>query len=119
MRTQLVRTARGRAGAPLRWGYTAVSAIEIAGATAFARMRRRPHRSVDDLTVIAKTFERPRNARRMVKTLRRVFDGVIVVAGKDKNKHNNKNWNNKNWNNKRSWWSGPIGNGTGVPITAP
>ena len=46
-------------------------------------------------------------------------DGVIVVAGKDKNKHNNKNWNNKNWNNKRSWWSGPIGNGTGVPITAP
>jgi hypothetical protein len=30
-------------------------------------------------------------------------DGVIVVAGKDKNKnwHNNKNWNNKNWNNKK------------------
>ena len=30
-------------------------------------------------------------------------DGVIVVAGKDKNNknwHNNKNWNNKNWNNK-------------------
>jgi hypothetical protein len=30
-------------------------------------------------------------------------DGVIVVAGKDKNKnwHNNKNWNNKHWNNKK------------------
>jgi hypothetical protein len=31
-------------------------------------------------------------------------DGVIVVAGKDKNNknwHNNKNWNNKNWNNKK------------------
>ena len=32
-------------------------------------------------------------------------DGVIVVAGKDKNnnknRHNNKNWNNKNWNNKK------------------
>jgi hypothetical protein len=28
-------------------------------------------------------------------------EGVIVIAGKDKNKHNNKNWNNKNWNNKK------------------
>ena len=31
-------------------------------------------------------------------------DGVMVVAGKDKNNknwHNNKNWNNKNWNNKK------------------
>ena len=28
-------------------------------------------------------------------------EGVIVVAGKDKNWHNNKNWNNKNWNNKK------------------
>lgn len=29
-------------------------------------------------------------------------DGVIVVAGKDKNWHNDKNWNNnKNWNNKK------------------
>jgi hypothetical protein len=27
-------------------------------------------------------------------------DGTIVVAGKDKNWHNNKNWN-KNWNNKK------------------
>ena len=80
LRTRLVRTARGRAGAPLRWGYTAVSAIEIAGLTAVARLRRRPLRSVDDLTVIAKTFERPRNARRMVSTLRTVFDGVIVIA---------------------------------------
>ena len=75
-----MRTARGRAGAPLRWGYTAVSAFEIAGLTAVARLRRRPLRSVDDLTVIAKTFERPENARRMVATLRTVFDGVIVIA---------------------------------------
>jgi glycosyltransferase involved in cell wall biosynthesis len=57
-----------------------VSAIEIAGATAAARLRRRPQRPVDDLTVIAKTFERPRNARRMVNTLRKVFDGPIVLA---------------------------------------
>jgi len=32
-------------------------------------------------------------------------DGVIVVAGKDKNKNKNwnksKNWNNKHWNNKK------------------
>jgi hypothetical protein len=28
-------------------------------------------------------------------------DGVIIVAGKDKDKNKNKNWhNNKNWNNK-------------------
>jgi hypothetical protein len=27
-------------------------------------------------------------------------EGAIVVAGKDKNWHNN-NWNNKNWNNKK------------------
>jgi hypothetical protein len=40
---------------------------------------------------------------------------VIVVAGKDKNWHNNKNWNNKNWNNKkvvvvrpyRKWYKRP------------
>jgi hypothetical protein len=41
-------------------------------------------------------------------------DGTIVVAGKDKNWHNNKNWN-KNWNNKkvvvvrpyRKWYKRP------------
>lgn len=33
-----------------------------------------------DLTVIGKTFERPANAKRMVSTLRRVFDGPIVIA---------------------------------------
>jgi hypothetical protein len=41
-------------------------------------------------------------------------DGTIVVAGKDRNWHNNKNWN-KNWNNKkvvvvrpyRKWYKRP------------
>jgi hypothetical protein len=41
-------------------------------------------------------------------------EGTIVVAGKDKNWHNNKNWN-KNWNNKkvvvvrpyRKWYKRP------------
>jgi hypothetical protein len=41
-------------------------------------------------------------------------DGTIVVAGRDKNWHNNKNWN-KNWNNKkvvvvrpyRKWYKRP------------
>ncbi len=28
-------------------------------------------------------------------------DGVIVVAGKDKNWNKSKNWNNKHWNNKK------------------
>ena len=79
-RAQLVRIARGPAGAPLRWGYAAVSELEIAGATALARLRGRPSRTVDDLTVIAKTFERPANARRTVSTLRRVFDGAVVIA---------------------------------------
>lgn len=79
-RAEFTRVARGKLGAPLRWGYTATSEIEIAGATAFARMRGRRLRSVPDLTVIAKTFERPTNSRRMISTLRRVFDGPIVVA---------------------------------------
>lgn len=80
LRAGLVRVARGPVGAPLRWGYTAVSEVEIAGATALARLPRRPSRSVPDLTVIAKTFERPANARRTVSTLRRVFDGPVIVA---------------------------------------
>lgn len=79
-RAELVRIARGKLGAPLRWGYTAASEIEIAGATALARLHGSGSRSVPDLTVIAKTFERPANARRMISTLRRVFDGPIVVA---------------------------------------
>lgn len=77
---RLARMASGTCGAPLRWGYTALSEIEILGSSALARLHRRPTRSVPDLTVIAKTFERPANSRRMVSTLRRVFDGRIVVA---------------------------------------
>ena len=47
-------------------------------------------------------------------------DGVIVVAGTDKNWHNNKNWNNNNTETtRRSWWSGPIGTGTSGLTTAP
>lgn len=72
--------SRGTLGAPLRWGYSALSEIEIAGASALSRLAPRPDRSVPDLTVIGKTFERPANARRMVKSLRRVFDGPIVIA---------------------------------------
>lgn len=79
-RAELARVARGRLGAPLRWGYRAASEIEIAGATALARLHGSGSRSVPDLTVIAKTFERPANARRMISTLRRVFDGPIFVA---------------------------------------
>jgi glycosyltransferase involved in cell wall biosynthesis len=80
VRAELVRIGRGPAGAPLRWGYTAVSEVLIAGANAVARLRKRPSRKVADLTVIAKTFERPANARRMASTLRRVFDGPVIVA---------------------------------------
>lgn len=77
---RLLRIAHGTLGAPLRWGYTAASEVEIAGATALSRLARKPVTSVPDLTVIGKTFERPANARRMVLTLRRVFDGPIVIA---------------------------------------
>ena len=49
-------------------------------------------------------------------------DGVIVVVGKDKNKNWNKSYN-KNWKSitttRMSWWSGPIGNGTGAHTMAP
>ena len=83
-RSDLARVARGRAGAPLRWGYTAVSEVEILWATGLGwvrgRLRGQTSRSVPGLTVIAKTFERPANAHRMVSSIRRVFDGPIVVA---------------------------------------
>ena len=35
-------------------------------------------------------------------------DGVIVVAGKDKNWNKSKNWNNKHWNNKKVVVVGPL-----------
>lgn len=79
-KTELARVARGRLGAPLRWGYTGVSELEILATMALARLQPRPSPTVPDLTVIAKSFERPKSARRMVSTLRRVFDGPIVVA---------------------------------------
>ncbi len=79
-KAELARMARGRMGAPLRWGYAAASEAEILAATAVGRLQPRPSPTVPGLTVIAKTFERPRSARRMIASLRRVFDGPIVVA---------------------------------------
>lgn len=79
-KAELARAARGRLGAPLRWGYTAASEAEILVASAVGRLQPRPSPTVPGLTVIAKTFERPRSARRMVASLRRIFDGPIVVA---------------------------------------
>jgi len=79
-RRDLARIARGPLGAPLRLGYDAVSRAEIAWFTFAGRRHPTPSRTVPGLTVIAKTFERPASARRMVRSLRHVFDGPVIVA---------------------------------------
>lgn len=79
-KADLARIARGRLGWPLRAGYAAASGLEIGIATAVGRLQPHPSPTVPGLTVIAKTFERPRSARRMVASLRRIFDGPIVIA---------------------------------------
>lgn len=77
---ELARIARGRLGAPLRFGYSAASWLEIAAFSAAARLRPAPSPTVPGLTTIAKTFERPKVVRRMLTSLRKIFDGPIIVA---------------------------------------
>ncbi|MGB7817353.1 MAG: glycosyltransferase, partial [Ornithinibacter sp.] len=76
-------------GAPLRAAYRAAEAVELAGASAVDRLgsRQGRHREAAEraesarrVTVAAKTFQRPKVARRLVRSARRVFDGRIVIA---------------------------------------
>jgi beta-1,4-N-acetylgalactosaminyltransferase 2 len=71
-------------GAPLRFVHTATvrAQLVVVGAVDRWRYRRRedPAWLADEVTVAAKTFLRPRTAARMVRSLRRVFPGRIVIA---------------------------------------
>lgn len=80
-----VRVAlRSPLGAPVRWLYSGAVRLQLAGVAtidaARPRGRRDRPRLADQLSVSAKTFLRPATARRMVRTLRRVFDGDVVIA---------------------------------------
>jgi hypothetical protein len=71
-------------GAPLRLAHTGAVRAQLTavGGLDRWRFRRRPDPGwlADEITVAAKTFLRPRTARRMVRSLRRVFPGRIVIA---------------------------------------
>ena len=73
-------------GAPVRWGFRAVTAAQVWAVTALDRAREQgpsPEQrraTAERVTMTAKTFERPDTARRLVRSTRRVFDGRIVVA---------------------------------------
>ncbi|HET9022089.1 MAG TPA: glycosyltransferase [Ornithinibacter sp.] len=82
----LGRAMSGPGGAPLRLAYRAAVVVQLAAVTAGARVAHRGPDAVDRaetarrVTVAVKTFERPEVARRLVRGLRRVFDGRIVIA---------------------------------------
>ncbi|MEO5609103.1 MAG: glycosyltransferase family A protein [Ornithinibacter sp.] len=79
----------GPQGGPLRVVYRAATVAQLAGVRALDRLGAVQGGRVDAgeraesarrVTVIAKTFERPKVADRLVRTLRRVFDGRILIA---------------------------------------
>ncbi len=77
---------RGRFGAPLRVAYRVASGVELVALAAYDAVgcQQRPAGERAEaarlLTMAAKTFERPRAARRLVRSARSVFDGRIVIA---------------------------------------
>ena len=80
-----VRRALGSPlGVPVRWLYSGVVRLQLLAVAVVdgARPRDRGDRAwlSGQLSVTAKTFLRPATARRMVRTLRRVFDGDVVLA---------------------------------------
>jgi beta-1,4-N-acetylgalactosaminyltransferase 2 len=85
-RRALGRALDGRAGGPLRLSYRAAVATELVAVTSAARLRApapdpaERAETAARVTVAVKTFERPAVARRLVRSVRRVFDGRIVVA---------------------------------------
>lgn len=73
-------------GAPLRLVFRAVTVTQL-GLARVLDAGRTPAQSAEQraevarrVTMAAKTFQRPSTARRMVRTVRRVFDGRIVIA---------------------------------------
>ena len=73
-------------GAPVRWGFRAVTAAQVRAVTTLDRAREQGpspdqrRAAAERVTMLAKTFERPDTARRLVRSTRRVFDGRIVLA---------------------------------------
>lgn len=83
----ITRWAQGsRVGAPARLVYRAVVGGQLVGARLESAVRHpaatRTARAevASDVTMAMKTFMRPKVARRCVRTVRRVFDGRIVIA---------------------------------------
>ncbi|HHU11170.1 MAG TPA: glycosyltransferase, partial [Intrasporangiaceae bacterium] len=87
LRPDRVKAAmRSPAAAPLRLAYSGLTAADLA-LVRVLDARRGPERTSADraevaerVTVAVKTFERPAMIRRFVRSVRRVFDGRIVVA---------------------------------------
>ena len=86
LKQSLRKALAARYGAPLRVGWTLLTAAQVAMARPLDAWRNPKESSAaradvaDVVTVMVKTFERPRTARRLIRSLRRYFDGRIVVA---------------------------------------
>jgi glycosyltransferase involved in cell wall biosynthesis len=85
-KAQLRRALHGPAGGVLRLGHRAAVATEVVAVSAAARVGAPAPDPVERaetarrVTVTVKTFERPSVIRRHLRSVRRVFDGRIVVA---------------------------------------
>ena len=87
LRPDTVKTLmRAPYAAPLRGAYRLVTAVNL-GVAGVVDARRAPGRTAADraevaerVTVAVKTFERPAMIRRFVRSVRRVFDGRIIIA---------------------------------------
>lgn len=84
--SRIKRAVRSPKAAPLRVGYRGLTAASLAVVQTADRARA-PKRTATDraevaerVTVAVKTFERPAMIRRFVRSVRRVFDGRILIA---------------------------------------
>ncbi|MBK8460692.1 MAG: glycosyltransferase [Micropruina sp.] len=87
--TRIERLVRRGLGTPLRGplriGYDSLVAAEIAVGALLASRHRRPAYAGGDVTVVAKTFERPRILGRFLAGLPRVFAGPVLIADDSRN----------------------------------
>jgi hypothetical protein len=63
--------------------YEALIAAELAAERARDRVTPAPTVKLDDLTIVVKTFERPRSVRRFIASVRRVYPTVRIVVVDD------------------------------------
>lgn len=74
----------GRRRPALRWVYERVVAVETRAADALHRRNAIGPIDPGNLTLVVKTFERPAVLRRMLRSVRRVYSGPILVADDSK-----------------------------------